>query len=203
MKEPWIDWAMQIQALAQNGLTYTENVFDRERFEALRDISAQMLAHKSDIPKDKVKDLFCCEEGYQTPKVGSRGAVFEGGKILLVQENDGRWVLPGGWCDVGMSVANNTVKEVFEEAGLVVEPVKLIAMHDKNRNFAPKALHVMRIFVLCKKLSGSFQPNNETLASGYFSLDELPALAIEKVNKEQIAECFQAQDDPNWQVPFD
>lgn len=203
MNEPWIDWAMQIQALAQNGLAYTENVFDRERFEELRDISAQMLAHKSDIPKDKIKDLFCSETGYQTPKVGSRGAVFEGDKILLVQENDGRWVLPGGWCDVGMTVADNTVKEVYEEAGLVVKPVKLISMHDKQRNFSPKALHVMRIFILCEKLSGSFKPNSETLASGYFALDELPELALEKVNREQIAECFQAKDDPNWLVPFD
>lgn len=203
MNEPWIDWAMQIQAIAQNGLAYTENVFDRERFEQLRDISAQMLAYQGDIPKDKVMDLFCSEVGYQTPKVGCRGAVFEDNKILLVQETDGRWVLPGGWCDVGLSVASNTVKEVFEEAGLEVEPIKLISMHDKAVHFKPKAFHVMRVFILCKKISGSFQENIETLASGYFSLDELPELAIEKVNKEQIAECFEAKDNPGWVVPFD
>lgn len=110
--ENWLKWAIEIQALAQNGLTYTKDVYDKERFERLREISAEMLAEKTDIPVDKVKDLFCNEKGYQTPKLDTRAAIFKDGKILLVHENNGTWALPGGWVDVLESVGSNTIKEV-------------------------------------------------------------------------------------------
>ena len=109
---------MELQSLAQAGIHYTKDPYDEERFERIREIAAEMIAHKSEIPLDKVKDLFCCEIGYQTPKLETRAAVFQDGKILLVQENDGKWSLPGGWCDVNISARENTVKEVKEEAGL-------------------------------------------------------------------------------------
>lgn len=98
------------------GLTYGKDRFDIERYERLREISAEMMTFKTDLPIEKVKDLFCGETGYQTPKVDTRAAVFKDGKLLLVHENDGKWALPGGWCDVDQSVAENTVKETKEEA---------------------------------------------------------------------------------------
>ena len=64
--------------------------------------------------------IFCNESGYQTPKLDTRASIFENGKILLVRENNGKWSLPGGWCDVNVSVGENTVKEVKEESGLDV-----------------------------------------------------------------------------------
>ena len=89
-------WAMEIQSIAQAGLTYCKDVFCRERYERLRDISAEMIAKMTDLPIEKVKTLFCGETGYQTPKIDTRAAIFKDGKILLVKENDGRWSLPGG-----------------------------------------------------------------------------------------------------------
>lgn len=116
----WIDLIVELQGLAQAGLTYGKDVYDKERYERIRDISAEMMAELSGVPVEKVKDLFCNETGYQTPKIDTRAAIFEEGKILLVHENNGTWSLPGGWCDVNVSVTENTIKEVKEEAGLDV-----------------------------------------------------------------------------------
>lgn len=128
LSEPWLKWAIEIQSIAQNGLTYTTGIYDRERYERLRDISAEMLSCKTDIPVEKIKLLFCNEEGYQTPKIDTRAAIFKSGQILLVQENDGRWALPGGWVDVLETIQSNTIKEVKEEAGLTVKTHFIIAI---------------------------------------------------------------------------
>ena len=106
--EKWLEWAIELQSLAQAGLTYGKDVYDRERYERIRDISAEILSYKTDISVEKVKNLFCNEVGYQTPKLDTRAAVFEHEKILLVKENNGRWSLPGGWVDVNLSVKENT-----------------------------------------------------------------------------------------------
>ena len=102
MKEQWLEWAIELQSLAQAGLTYGKDIFDRERYERIREISAEIMAYKTDIPVQKVKDLFCNETGYQTPKLDTRAAIFQNGKILLVKENSGKWSLPGGWVDVNV-----------------------------------------------------------------------------------------------------
>ena len=135
--EKWLQWAVELQSLAQAGIHYTKDPYDEERFERIREIAAEMIAHKSEIPLDKVKDLFCCEIGYQTPKLETRAAVFQDGKILLVQENDGKWSLPGGWCDVNISAKENTVKEVKEEAGLEVSADWVIAVQDREKHNRP------------------------------------------------------------------
>lgn len=115
-----------------------QNIYDIERYERLRDLSAEMLAYKTAIPKETVKSLFCNEAGYQTPKIDSRAAIFKDDKILLVQENDGLWSLPGGWIDVLETIYSNTIKEVREEAGLNVKPTFIIAIHEQHkRNFPP------------------------------------------------------------------
>ena len=203
--ENWLKWAIEIQALAQNGLTYTKDVYDKERFERLREISAEMLAEKTDIPVDKVKDLFCNEKGYQTPKLDTRAAIFKDGKILLVHENNGTWALPGGWVDVLESVGSNTIKEVKEETGLDVRNQKIIAIQDRNQHNTPSYAYVIcKVFVLCELLGGEFKENTETTEIKYFSLDEIPQnLANEKTSMEQIEMCFRALNDSNWQTKFD
>lgn len=203
--ENWLKWAIEIQALAQNGLTYTKDVYDKERFERLREISAEMLAEKTDIPVDKVKDLFCNEKGYQTPKLDTRAAIFKDGKILLVHENNGTWALPGGWVDVLESVGSNTIKEVKEETGLDVRNQKIIAIQDRNQHNTPSyAYGICKVFVLCELLGGEFKENTETMEIKYFSLDEIPQnLANEKTSMEQIEMCFRALNDSNWQTKFD
>jgi len=201
--EPWLCWAIELQSLSQNGLTYTKDAFDKERFERIREIAAEMLAFKANLSPDAVKDLFCNETGYQTPKLDVRAAVFVDGRILLVKER-GVWSLPGGWVDVLDSVCTAAVKEVKEEAGLDVRPLRLIALQDRNKhNYPPYAYGICKIFVLCELLGGEFAQNNETSESRYFSLDDLPDLATEKTTKEQIEMCFQAKIDANWGVLFD
>ena len=123
-QEKWLEWAMELQSIAQAGLFYSKDKFDLERFERIRTVAAEMVSHQTELPLNKVKDLFCNETGYQTPKIDTRAAMFNEGKILLVQEQDGRWALPGGWCDVDVSVKENTIKEVKEEAGQLAQLVK-------------------------------------------------------------------------------
>jgi ADP-ribose pyrophosphatase YjhB (NUDIX family) len=193
MKEQWLEWAIELQSLAQAGLTYGKDIFDRERYERIREISAEIMAYKTDIPVQKVKDLFCNETGYQTPKLDTRAAIFQNGKILLVKENSGKWSLPGGWVDVNVSVKENTIKEVKEEAGLDVTADKVIAIQDRSKHNLPVyAYGVCKIFVLCTIIGGAFKENIETTGFAYFSENELPELATEKNNEEQVKMCFEA-----------
>ena len=200
----WLQWAVELQSLAQAGLFYGKDVFDRERYTRIREISAEMLAHMSDIPLERVNGLFCNETGYQTPKIDTRAAVFQDGKILLVKERDGRWALPGGWCDVNVSVGENTVKEVKEEAGLDVVWQKVIAIQDRAKHNKPDyAYSICKIFVQCRCIGGEFAENSETVDARYFSLEELPELAGEKNTAAQIQMCFQAYRDENWKTLLD
>ena len=201
----WLDWVVELQSLAQAGLTYGKDPYDKERYQRFREIAAEMMGRLSDLPTETVKDLFCNETGYQTPKIDTRAAIFEGEKILLVQEKDGRWSLPGGWCDVNVSVGENTVKEVKEEAGLDVRPQRIIAVQDRNKhNQPPYAYGVCKIFFLCTLLSGQFEENIETTGFDYFSEDALPLLAVEKNTEEQIRMCFAAyRGGEQWTTQFD
>ena len=202
--EKWLEWAIELQSLAQAGLTYGKDVYDRERYERIRDISAEILSYKTDISVEKVKNLFCNEIGYQTPKLDTRAAVFEHEKILLVKENNGKWSLPGGWVDVNLSVKENTVKEVKEESGLDVTADRIIAIQDRDRHNLPAyAYGVCKIFVLCSVLGGEFEKNIETTEFRYFNKAELPELATEKNTKEQIEMCFNAYYNKDWIVEFD
>ena len=204
LKEPWLKWAIEIQSIAQCGLTYTKDVYDKERYEQLRNIAAEMLSYKTEIPVNKIKNLFCNEEGYQTPKLDTRAAIFKDGKILLVHEKSGTWSLPGGWVDVLESIESNTIKEVKEEAGLDVIAKKIIAIQDRNKHNTPLYPYgVCKVFVQCDLIGGEFIENIETTEIGYFSLDNLPNLSNEKSNFEKIEMCFKAKEDENWIVVFD
>lgn len=202
--EKWLSWAVELQALAQAGLTYGHDRFDMERYERIRAIAAEMIAYKTPIPADKVRDLFCNETGYQTPKLDTRAAIFWEDKILLVQERDGRWSLPGGWVDVDQSVGDNAVKEVREEAGLEARAEFLIAVQDRDRHNKPVYAHkVCKVFVMCTALGGAFHENTETTASGWFALDELPPLSENKNTAEQVKMCFDAHRAECWTTLFD
>lgn len=200
----WLDWAKELQFIAQAGLTYSKDVFDLERFERVREISAEILSRQTGFPIEYVRTVFCNETGFQTPKLDTRAAIFQEGKILLVKEKQGGWSMPGGWVDVNQSIRQNTLKEVKEEAGLDVEAIKVIALHDRNLHNPPVyAYGVCKVFVLCKLLGGEFVENAETIESRYFSMDELPELAEQKNTKEQIKMCFLANEDPQWETVFD
>jgi len=138
------------------------------------------------------------------PLKSTRAAIFKDDKILLVQENDGLWSLPGGWIDVLETIHSNTIKEVREEAGLNVKPTFIIAIHEQHkRNFPPFAHPVLKTFVMCEPLSGEFQPNSETVQSAYFALNELPPMNEEKNTPAQVELCFQAHHSSHWTTQFD
>ena len=203
-KDKFLSWSIELQSLAQAGLYYTEDKFDKERYIRIREIAAEMLAFKNDVEISKIKDLFCNEIGYQTPKIATRAAIFKEDKILLVCESDGRWVMPGGWCDVDQSPAENMIKEVREEAGLDISIESVIAVLDRAKHNVPEyAFGVTIIFFLCKVKSGEFVPNIETIDSKYFTIDELPNLAEEKCTLEEIDMCFKAYRSNNWKTYFD
>lgn len=194
MNDRILDWAMKIQSIAQTGLAYCRDEFDRERYTERRELSAEMLAERTELPVGRVRELFCGESGYQTPKLDTRAAIVEDGRILLVRERDGRWALPGGWCDVDRSVAENTVKEALEETGLTVEAERLIAVQDWRRHNACNYIYgIIKIFVLCRAIGGEFAQNIETTETAYFSAEELPEqLAVEKTSREQALMCLDA-----------
>ena len=202
--EQWLKWAVELQAIAQGGLFYGKDKFDIERSERIREISAEMISYKTEISADKVQNLFCSDVGYQTPKIDTRAAIFKDGKILLVQEANGTWSLPGGWCDVDISVEENTIKEVKEEAGLDVIVKRVIAVQDREKHNLPiYAYKVCKIFMQCEVTGGQFTTNIETTGFDYFEIDELPELAEEKNNKEQIEMCFNAMQSKKWEALFD
>ncbi len=202
--EKWLQWAVELQSLAQAGIYYGKDIYDVERFERIREIAAEMVSFQSMIPIEKVNDLFCSEIGYQTPKLDSRAAIFQNDKILLVKENNGTWALPGGWVDVNVSVKENIIKEVKEEAGLDVTADMVIAVQDREKHNLPVyAYKVCKIFIYCTVLGGEFAANIETVDSKYFGMDELPLLATEKNNEEQIRMCFEAHHANTWKTLFD
>lgn len=204
MNEKWLEWAIELQSLAQAGLTYGKDIYDKERYGRIRDISAEMMALKTDISIEKVKDLFCNEIGYQTPKLDTRAAIIENEKILLVRENNGKWSLPGGWVDVNVSVKENIIKETKEEAGLDIKVDKIIAVQDRAKHNSPVyAYGVCKIFALCTVIGGKFADNIETTDFQYFAENEIPELATEKNNEEQIRMCFEAYHSKHWETLLD
>ena len=198
-------WATNLQSIAQAGLHYGKDVFDRERYEQVRKIAGEMMQAKTGLSKEQIKTLFLGDEGYQTPKIETRAAIFKDAKILLVRERMAQeWSLPGGWNDYDQTTAQNCVKEAKEESGRIVKPVKLIAVQDRNHHNKPiLATNVTKIFYLCKEISREFVPNDETDACDYFALDNLPKLSLDRNTKEQIEMCFKASKNPNWQTLFE
>lgn len=202
----WKQWAQELQFLAQCSLAYSKDKFDRERSERIREISCEMLSFKYDLPLEKIKMDFAGEIGYQTPKVETRAAVIKDNKILLVKEQfDGKWALPGGYQDVNMSIRENVIKESSEEAGAVVNPIKVVAVLDYNRHHHVNfPLGMVKIFVLCEYINHSFNENTETLGAEFYSLDDLPELSLTRTTKKQLEMCFECYKDPeNWDTIFD
>jgi len=184
----------RIQALAEIGLEFSHNIFDRERYEELHEISLQMLNQITDVPVEKITPVIQDKNGYKTPKVDVRAVVFnENNEILLIQEKaDNRWAMPGGWADVGYSPSEVAVKECFEEAGLKVETSKLLAVLDKQKQNMPPAFeYVYKIFLLCTKLNDNISVGSETSDVGWFDEQNLPELSTPRNTVDQIKLMFQ------------
>lgn len=201
----WLEIAKKLQAMAQSGLAYSNNQYDTERYEELRGISADIMAKYTDIKIEKIKDLFCNETGYQTPKVDIRAVIFKDNKILMVREKlDGAWALPGGWADIGLTPGEIAVKETTEEAGLDVEPLKLLAVFDKKRHpHPPSPYHTYKVFIMCEIIGGVLEAGMETSEVGFFGKNELPELSVERNTESQILTMFGFLDNPSKETLFD
>ena len=205
VESKWLEWVQKLQAIAQNGLTYTENPFDIERYKSLRAIAAEIMATYSNAEPSYVLDLFAREVGYATPKVDVRGAVFRDDTILLVRERtDGCWTLPGGWADIGDSPAEVAQREVYEESGYRTRAVKLLAVYDRNRQGHPPFAHyVYKLYFRCELLSGTPSPSIETDEVGFFAETEIPQLSLTRVMPAQITRIFQHYRQPDLPTDFD
>lgn len=202
---PWLEWIKQVHAVARWGLTYAKDPFDLERYEVLLKLSVAMMADFAQLDTTRIENLFANEVGYLTPKVDVRGVVFQEGKLLMVQEKwDGRWTIPGGWADIGLSPAEVAAKEVQEEAGLIVKPVKMLAMLDKKFYPHPASpYHIYKVFMRCEIVSGEISTGLESQGVGFFSPDQLPELSSHRVTHEQITMLFQHYHDPHRPTDFD
>lgn len=205
MNPKWLEWAQRLQAIAQNGLTYTENPFDVERYKLIRQIAADIVATYSEGKPHDILDLFTREVGYATPKIDVRGVVFQDNTILLVKEReDGCWTLPGGWIDVGESPSESVEREVYEESGFQTRAVKLLAVYDRNKHpHTPMLYHVYKLFFQCEVFSGFASPSIETTEVGFFAENEIPDLSIPRVTSAQIARFFEYYQHPDWPTAFD
>ncbi len=201
----WLATAKRLQAIAQAGLSFSDNGYDIERYEEIREISVKMMSHYTGEDFTKVKSLFAAGKGYQTPMVDIRAVIFKDGKILLVKEKvDGRWSLPGGWADVGYSPAEVAAKETREEAGFEVKAKRLLAVFDKKFHPHPPEPHyVYKIFLLCEYVGGKAMAGTETSDVGFFNRRELPPLSEERNTSVQIEMMFAYQDDPGKEVYFE
>lgn len=206
MTDPqWLIWVKELQALAQNGLTYGRDPYDHERYTALQKIAAEIAARYTEVPLPLIQKLFAQESGYATPKVDVRGVVLRNDRILLVRErSDGLWTLPGGWVDVNDAPSTAVEREVREESGYETRAVKLLALYDRNRhNHPPHAAHIYKLFFLCQLVGGSPMHSTETNGVDFFAEDQLPPLSTTRVTATQIARAFAHYRNPTWPTDFD
>jgi len=194
----WLDMAKRLQAVAQAGLEYSDNKYDIDRYEQVRALSLEIMQGFTDMSLTRLNNGFASEKGYPTPKVDVRGVVFRNDKILLVRETiDGNWSVPGGWADIGLTPSEVARKEVFEESGLIVEPIRLLAVLDKKcHRHPPDLFHIYKLFILCRETGGSLQQGMETSETGFFGMDELPPLSTPRITTEQIALMFDFRNNP-------
>lgn len=201
----WLSWAREIQALAQTGLNYAVNDYQRERYQRLAEIAAEIISAHSGLDSTALGANFNSQVGYATPRVDVRGAVFQDGKLLLVRErNDGGWTLPGGWADVGEIPSKAAEREVWEEAGFQVRASRVIGVYDANRILPMEVFHAYKIIFLCDLITGEARPSKETSEVAFFAYHEIPdEFSGERTQLRHVQDSFAAYLDPHFQTVFD
>jgi ADP-ribose pyrophosphatase YjhB (NUDIX family) len=199
-----LHWARRLQAIAQTGVAYGEpHEYDKERYEQVRRIAAEMLASNGDV--GALDERLALETGHATPKLDVRGVVFRGDEILLVREQ-GRWSLPGGWADVGESPSEAAVRETREESGYATRAVKLLALQDRDRQgYPPHPWHVWKAVFLCELIEGRRDElQSETDVAQFFARDAIPAeLRFGATTHALIERAFEHKAHPEWPADFD
>jgi len=201
----WLRWIKRLQAIAQDGLTYSNDDYDLGRYEQLRELASEMLAAHSTGTLEEARDLLALETGPATPKVDVRAVVFKADRILLVKEPDeAGWSVPGGWADVGESPSEAAARETLEESGYRVEPVKLLAAYDRDRRgHPPMVYHVYKLVYLCEILDEEPLSDVDTDGMRFFGEQEIPELSVTRVTRAQISRFFEQHRDPSLPTDFD
>ena len=201
----WLEWAREMQALSQTGLTYSKDEYDTQRYKRFTEIAAEIVQCHSDLQKDVLVNNFLAHLGYATPKIDVRGAVIRDGKILLVQERtDEKWCMPGGWADVGEIPSEMVEREVWEESGFKVKTKKVIAVYDTNRDGRQlEFFHAYKIIFLCEIIDGYARISNETMGVDFFDFDNLPPLSTSRTNTQHLTEILAHLMDFNRPAAFD
>lgn len=201
----WLEWAREIQALAQTGHHYSEDDYHRLRYSRLMEIAAEIVSEYSSLDYPLLIGSFRAQIGYATPRVDVRGAVFKDGKLLLVRERaDGGWTLPGGWADVGDVPSQAAEREVWEEAGFRVKACRVIGVYDANRNRPLELFHAFKIVFLCDLISGEARPSDETSEVNFYGQDEIPiVLSGERTQVRHILDAFACLEKPDLPTVFD
>jgi ADP-ribose pyrophosphatase YjhB (NUDIX family) len=206
-QEPlWLTIAREVRALAQTGLTFTADGFDRQRYERLQELAAQLMAQGSSAEQESILQLLRQEKGYATPKVDVRGAAFVDDRILMVREiSDGKWTLPGGWADVNQSAGECVVREIAEESGFIAKAVKLAAVCDYHRSGHPPRHmdSIYKIFFICEITGGQARASDETSEVAFFTRHELPPLSLGRTTAAQIYRMFHHREHMTLAADFD
>jgi ADP-ribose pyrophosphatase YjhB (NUDIX family) len=200
-----LEWAREIQALAQTGRHYAQDQYQRDRCRRLMEIAAEMLAGHTNIDTSLLIEAFDSQIGYATPKIDVRAAVFQGDRLLLVRErNDGGWTMPGGWADVGDIPSKAAERETLEESGFRVKTRRLIGVYDANRTHPLEVFHAFKIIFLCDILDGEARPSNETSEVAFFGSGEIPKnLSGERTTPRHIRDVFAVFKNPGTPAVFD
>jgi ADP-ribose pyrophosphatase YjhB (NUDIX family) len=188
--------AKELAAMAQTGAHFAKDRYDQQRYQRLGEIAAMLLAGCSDVPSETIYAWSKEEFGYATPKIDVRAFILEADRVLLIREDadGGRWTLPGGWADVNESPSESVVREVEEESGYVVKPIRLLAVLDRERqgHLPPFPYHVYKMFFHCEIAGGSPRRTAESSGSAFFAEASLPELSLSRVLPSQIHGFFQA-----------
>jgi ADP-ribose pyrophosphatase YjhB (NUDIX family) len=201
----WLKWARQVQAIGQTGLFFSQNEFDRVRYQQLVELASEMMSTASGLPQETFQADFQMQRGYATPKVDVRAAVFRDNRVLLVRERqDGRWSLPGGYADVNDAPASMVEREAWEESGYRVKAVKVAAVFEANHDRQPvEVYHAYKVIFLCDLVGGEPQTSYETTAVDFFALDNLPELSPNRTQPRYIHEAYAHLQNPNRPSAFD
>lgn len=189
MIDSYLEHYRRLLSIAEAGLFYGEDLFDKERYEELQELSLKLISNLSNEPIKKLKNIVDSNEGYPTPKIDVRGYIKKNDKILLVEDaKTKKWAMPGGYAEVGLSPKENVIKEVLEETGLIVESCELIAVFDTNlRKDIPQMFQYYKLVFNCiVNDDGLFKENIETSDMDFFTLDNLPSLSLDRTTKEQL-----------------
>jgi ADP-ribose pyrophosphatase YjhB (NUDIX family) len=195
-----------LQAIAQNGLTFAHDPYDVDRYAAIREIVAEMLAAGSNQDTSVIRNLLGKDSGYATPKVDVRGVVFRDGKLLFVRErSDGKWTLPGGWADVCESPAEGVIREVFKESVFETRASKVLAIFDRSKHPHLPAFpfHVYKIFIRCSIIGGAATHSSETDGVDFFDETALPDLSVSRITPWQVRRLFEHYRNPGLPTDFD